>query len=324
MARNADRPEGRHTYTVDVAQLMWCFAAAGDLDAYLALRAFAVDHLILDGPERDSFVRGFVLWRHNPGQKPDASGTTEALRVARALWTGAAKFGRREDAALALLVLDGYARHAASDQGVWLVRNYFNFGQSNFATNSFLIDYDPDLLREVAAGLRDGDPTRSARYADLADKSYAVMRRAVAPCGLLYDLIQPELKTLYFDIDVSVFSPNDVIQLNNACTTAAAVAAGDPAVGAGVLAFVLPRTDALYVQYFGRTGERVRGLRISAPEWASLARLAALLGHREATAQFVAKGIPYWERVVSSPPVGDAWMTTEVLLAMQAVLDANP
>ena len=35
----------------------------------------------------------------------------------------------------------------------------------------------------------------------------------------------------------------------------------------------------------------------------------------------VEKGLPYWEWVVSTPPQQDTWMVSEVLLAMQAVLD---
>jgi hypothetical protein len=322
MARKADRPEDRHTYAVDVAQVMWYFAAAGDLDPYLALREFAVNNLIIDNAKDDPFTRGFVLWRHNPGQKPDASGTTEALRMARALWTGAQKFGRPADAELALVLLDGYCRHEGTDQGIWLIRNYFNFASRGFATNSFIIDYDADLLSEVADAIRArGDAQRAARLAGVAERSYALMRKAVAPSGLLYDLLQPELKTMYFDRDVSFCSPNDVIQVNNACATAATVARGDPGIGRGVLAFLLPRAATIYIQYYGRTGEVARDLRISAPEYAAIARLAALLDHRAATVFAVERGIPYWERVVSSPPVGDVWMSSEVLLGLQAVLE---
>ena len=38
MARKADRPEDRHTYAVDVGQVMWYFATVADLEPYLALR----------------------------------------------------------------------------------------------------------------------------------------------------------------------------------------------------------------------------------------------------------------------------------------------
>jgi hypothetical protein len=321
MARKADRPEDRHTYSVDVGQVMWYFAIVADLEPYLALRDFAVRNLIVDNARDDPYTRGFVLWRHNPGQKPDASGTTEALRIARALWTGAQSFGRPADAELALVILDGYCRHEGTDQGIWLIRNYFNFASRSFATNSFIIDYDADLLAEVAEAIRGRDSDRAARLAGVAERSYGVLHKAVAPSGLLYDVLQPELKTMYFARDVSFYSPNDVIQVNNTCETAATVARGAAEIGRGVLAFLLPRSETIYIQYYGRTGEVARDLRISAPEYAAIARLAALLNHRAATTLAVQRGIPYWERVVSNPPVGDVWMCSQVLLGMQAVLE---
>jgi len=75
MARKADRPEDRHTYAVDVGQVMGYFAIVADLEPYLALRDFADKNLILDNAKDDPYTRGFVLWRHNPGQKPDAQTT---------------------------------------------------------------------------------------------------------------------------------------------------------------------------------------------------------------------------------------------------------
>src|SRR6185295_256941 len=124
---------------------------------------------------------------------------------------------------------------------------------------------------------------RYAELSDLADKSYDVLRKAAAPSGLLYDVVQPEMKTMYFQRDLSYFSPNDIIQLNNACTTAATVARHDPGVSRQVLHFIRTRSDRLCVQYYGRTGERAWDLRISAPELAAIARLAALLEDREMT-----------------------------------------
>jgi hypothetical protein len=49
--------------------------------------------VIVDKPD-DPFTKGFVLWKCVPGATPDASGTTEALRLARALWAGQRRFGR--------------------------------------------------------------------------------------------------------------------------------------------------------------------------------------------------------------------------------------
>ena len=264
MARRADKPEDRHTFTVDVGQIMAFLAEADDLEPYLALREFAVANLVVNNPDTP-FTQGFVLWRHNPSQPPDASGTTEALRLVRALWTGAERFKRPQDADLALLILDGYLRHERTEQGVWFIANYYKFDTNHFATNSFIVDYDPDLVRRVADDLRETDTYRHQKYSELADHSYGVVRRAVAPSGLLYDVLQPEMKTMYYEKDVSCFSPNDVIQVNNSCATAATVARGDPAIGQGVLGFLLPRVGELRLQYFGRTGEVAFNMRVSAP-----------------------------------------------------------
>ena len=52
----------------------------------------------------------------------------------------------------AAMILDGYSRHEFTDQGVWLIRNYFGYAQRNFASNSYLVDYDADFVRLVADG----------------------------------------------------------------------------------------------------------------------------------------------------------------------------
>ena len=166
LVRPADKKQDEYTYAVDVGQLLCYFAWARDKQPYLALRDFAAKELIVDLKD-DPFTKGFVLWRCQPGQKPDASGTTEALRLAKGLWVGSAAFGRPEDRELAVAVVEGYGRHQNVDQGLWLIRNYFHFASRAFASNSFIIDYDPDFLREVADG----------------QKSDAAAAPAAAPAG---------------------------------------------------------------------------------------------------------------------------------------------
>jgi hypothetical protein len=312
-------------FAVDVAQLLWYFAEAADREPYDALRDFAVKHLIVDIKE-DPFTQGFVLWKckGEPNEAPDASGTTEALRMAKALWTGSKTLGRREDAEMALKVLDGWGRHQNVDQGIWLIRNYFQFAKRMFATNSFIIDYDADFVREVAVALKGKDDARSAEYAKLADNSYGVLRSALAPCGLLYDLLQPELNTMYHGMSVAYFSPNDIIQTNNACATASTVAKGLPEVARSVLSFVRHKSDKkVHAHYYGRDGTAVRDVGVGATEYAGMARLAALLGNREATVHFTEIGLPYWERVASKPDPTDAWTTSEMLIAFQAVIESG-
>jgi len=322
ITRSAESADQRFIYTVDAAQLMEHFAAAADLEPYLKLRQFAVDHVIIDTKD-DPFTRGFVLWRRNLQSAPDASGTTEALRVARALWTGGKAFNRPDDKELALTILDGYARHYTIDQDIWIIRNYFSFGSRAFASNTFVIDYDADFVRQVADDLKGTDPTRHQAMAALADNSYGLMRRTPTPCGLLYDLVQPELKTMYWGIDVAAFSPNDIVQTNNACTTAATIARGEPAIAKKVLAFVTSKQSAegkIYQHYYGRTGERVSNSGMGASENMAIAKLAALLNDKPAMAQFVQFGLPYWENFVSHAQPKNAWAASEILLGLKELL----
>jgi hypothetical protein len=318
LARRADKPGAQYVYAVDVAQLMWYFAQAGDLQPYLALRRFAAKNLVVDNRD-EPFTQGFVLWRCRAGEKPDASGTTEALRLAKALWSGSAAFNRPADAELALVILEAYARHYTVDQGIWFIRNYYNFGSRSFATNSFIIDYDADFLRDVAEACKTRDPIRYEQLASLARESYGVLRRSVAPCGLLYDLLQPELKTMYFGMDVSAFSPNDVIQTTNTCATAATVVKGEPAIAQGVLRFFTSRLGRAYLHYYGRSGEPATQIPADASEYAALARLAALLDAPLAAARFIEQAMPFWQRIVARPDPADAWTASELLLCLQSL-----
>ena len=308
-------------YAVDVAQLMACFADAGDEAGYTRLWKQAMDRLVMDD-RSDPFTRGFVLWRYRPSEaaaKPDASGTTEALRTARALWLGARQFNRPEDAQLARTILAGYGRHAAVDHGVWMIRNYFGFGTRSFATNSFLVDYDPDFVADVAR------ETADAALMELAGKSYAVVRGALTPAGLLYDLIQPELKTMYPLLEsVVTFSPNDVVQLSNAATVANTVVRGAPDVAAKVLKFATDRLGggSLRTYHYGRTGEAVNETAVGINEWSGLTRLAAGLGDRGATAALLGQALATWDYYynVLKPETPDPYVASEALGAMSAVL----
>src|SRR5688500_996889 len=303
-ANNLVRPDG-FVYAVDVTQLMACTVDAGDTLGYLRLRDVATRHLVIDDPS-DPFTGGFVLWRYRPGDVAaarDASGTTEALRAARAMWLGAKQFGRAEDRDLALKILSGYARHAAVDAGVWMVRNYFGFGTRSFATNSFLVDYDPDFVAEVARETADAD------LKALAEKSLAAVRGALTPAGLLYDLIQPELKTMYPLLEsVVTFSPNDVVQVSNTCTVANTVAKGVPDTAGRVLKFATARLagGALRTYHYGRTGEAVNDTPPGVNEWSGLVRLAAALGDRAAAGALLGPAVAAWDRVYNCAPGQEA------------------
>lgn len=306
-----ERSDG-YVYAVDVALLMIFAANEGDREMYERLRDVSLEWFVLDAPD-DPYTRGFVLWRHCPGREPDASGTTEALRLAEGLWRGANAFGSEADREWALTILDGYARHAATERGVWMIRNYFNLGTRSFATNSFLVDYAPDFVAEVAEG------TGSEVLRDIAERSYALIERAQAPSGLLYDIVQPEVATLFDDEQLVIFSPNDAIQVSNAVTVAAWSVRGLPELGRDIVKFCHDRMPGLRGAYYGRTGEVARDKRPGIEAWAGLVRLAVALDDDAAL-------VPFYTFLVSNAGrhwriPGDAWLyvTAELLLGLQAL-----
>jgi hypothetical protein len=299
-------------YTVDVALLMIFAANEGDRELYEKLRELAASRLVVDSPD-DPYTQGFVLWRYKEGETPDASGTTEALRLAEGLWRGAKSFGRADDRELAVVILRGYARHAAVEQGVWLIRNYFNLATRSFATNSFLVDYAPDFVSEVAEEI-DDDALR-----EVAEKSYELVERAEAPTGLLYDIIQPEVATLLDDDRMVVFSPNDAVQISNAATVAVASVKGRPDIARRLLDFCFQRMPNLRGTYYGRTGEVARDKRPGIEAWAPLVRISIALGREDALEAFYPFLVSNAGRQWRIPK--DAWLyvTAELLLGLQAV-----
>ncbi len=302
-------------YAIDVSLLMIFSALEGDLELYLALERFASNHLVLDSGD-DPYTRGFVVWRVKEGVPPDASGTTEALRLAEGFWRGSLAFDRPQDRERALTILEGYARHQTEEQGVWMIRNYFNLGTRSFATNSFLVDYAPDFVAEAAQA------AGNTQLLEIAEKSYALIERAQSKSGLLYDIIQPEVKTLLDDERVFVFSPNDAIQISNAATVAAWSVKGRPGVARRVLDFCYARMPELKGTYYGRTGEVARDKRPGIEAWASLVRLAIALERDDALEAFypflVSNAGREW-RIRD-----DAWLyvVAELLLGLQAVAPA--
>lgn len=325
---NLARPDG-FTYAIDVGQLLIYAARSGDRELYALLRRRAGAFLI-DKPG-DDFTRGFVAWRDKAGTPHDASGTTEALRMAQGLWEGAAAFDLPEDRSLARTILHGYARHAGVDQGVWLIRNYFNFETRGFATNSFLVDYDPDFAH--LAGQADAD----ADLLEIAERSYALIRQAATPSGLLYEIIQPEVLTLLPDLPRAVFSPNDVVQLSNSCTVAERCLGGAPEIGRAVLRFALARRQKLNTCYLGRSGaiadDRPTGAAKPAdaqqphpagPEtYAALLRLAVRLNEPRAAREFLARLLPQAEIFLHNPPEPRLYTAGEILLALEAAQRAG-
>ncbi len=301
-------------YAVDIGELLKVAARYGDRGMADALRGFAMRNLIVDDPE-DPFTRGFVIWRRSPeGEDPDASGTTEALRIAQGFWEVFEAFGDPADRERALLALDGYARHAAPARGtdLLLVRNYFNFRSRDFATNSFLVDYAPDFVARVARAEGRADLAR------LAAESYRVVRAAASPAGLLYDVFQPEMATLYDDSRTLLFSPNDIVQTSNAASVALHAMEGAPEVAGSVLDFCVARMPGLRLAYYGRTGEEARSKRPGVEIWGTLVEMAARRGDRRALDAF--RGFLVTNAVASRIPE-DAFLyvAAHLLLGLDAL-----
>jgi hypothetical protein len=266
--RKLARGDG-YVKTVDAAQMLWYFALAKDNDLYTLLRDRLVDKVVVNDPNQ-KISRHFVAWRYWPGEedKPlDASGTTEALRLAKALWIGAIQFDRPGDRDLALNIIRGYARHQATFSGIWLIRNYYNLRENHFATNSYTIDYDPDLVAAAA------DYTDSEKLQKVADRSAKKIDQAIASTGLIRQIIQPELKTLMPDKD-AIFSPNNVEQLSNSAETATCAHHTAPQAGQGVLDFSLNRGSYLRQLYNASSGEPITTDGAGAETFAPLVRLA--------------------------------------------------
>lgn len=321
-----------YIYTVDVAQLLNLWALRGEEARFKHLTRRVLPLLWRDDPS-DPYTRGFVPWRFKAGEAPDASGTTEALRLAEALWRGAARFEHPPWARQAVIILEGYCRHAYTERSVWLVRNYFNFETRAFANDSFLVDYHPDLLAEVArapeALLRvdEGEgaeavPARRHLFHDTAERSYAVVRRAQGASGLFRSLIQPDVSTLIPERDLTFFAPDGVVQLNNSCVIAEGVVVGDPEVARRFLDFSIGRLLGLKRYYDVNSGIARGDASAGIASLSCVARLAARLGDEEAMRRATQRAAQHWRTTlkhgVHAPKLytaGEALLALEILLS---------
>ena len=305
------RPDG-YTYAVDIGQLLIHAVQSDQKALYLSIRDAAIPHLIRDD-QKDPYTQGFVGWRYQPGMALDASGTTEALRIAAGLWMGAQRFHLKDDGALAMMIIDGYGRHAYIDQGTWLIRNYFNFHTRSFANDSFLVDYDPDFLTDMAAHVGD------AKIEALAERSYGLIESAFAPVGLFHTLVQPDVKTIMPDAPIMVFSPNDVIQINNACAVAATIAKGRPSMANALVNFAYAEGMGLRRAYYGRDGQPVDSTPADSTAWSCLVRVAALLERPTARDRFLLAAFPHWQWLADAKEPRP-FALIEALLALDSLL----
>ena len=324
-ARYRRTPDGA-VKTVDIAQLATWAADApyqDTFDAFTELRRLLLDHFVVEAPN-DPFTDGMVAWAWTPGKPLDASGTTEALRTAEALLAGldaGHPASEPEDEALAREILHAYARHAVTEQGVWYVRNYLNLQTRAFATNSFLIDFDPDLLA-AAADRFDDDTLR-----DTADRSAALIRDCLTPAGLLHQMIRPEVATA-MGPDYVIYSANGHEQLSLCLSVAERCVDTAPEVAEIVLAFATEALDEhgfLHLRFDALTGEPVGERRAGLETYAPLVRLAVKLDNRNAFDLAVPLLLEQADAFLDDP-TGPAriYILGETLLALRAAADFPP
>ncbi len=268
-------------YAVDVTQLATFAALANDRELYDPLRDIILNQLLVRRVPGDP-AHGMIAWRYreNPPEgelQQDASGTTEALRAAEALWAGVQAFGLDEDRDAVALILDAYARHAAIDNSTWMIRNYFNLHPDvyNFITNSFLVDYDPDLVLQLANAFGRDD------WKEVALQSGKLIDKARTPAGLLHQMIRPEVGTIMPHlIREGFYSANGIEQLSNVLTVAERCTTTNPEVSQRVLNFARDRMPQLRLYYDANTGRRLRGEHdtwAGVETWGPLLRLAVKL-----------------------------------------------
>lgn len=305
------RPDG-YVYTVDLAHALEHAANLGDRGWYDALRP-AATKVIIDRRD-DPYTAGFVAWREGPGDFPDASGTTEGLHLARALLRGADAFKRPPERTLAMRLLAGYAQHAFVDRGQWLIRNYFNFGTRAFANDSYLVDYDPDFVAEAAR--------LTPALSQLAEQSASLVASARTQAGLIHTMVQPDVGTVMPDYPLVAFSPNDVVQFNNACWVATSVTQTAPAVAQGMLDFAIRRWRRLRRYYYGRSGQPVTNQPADLAARTCIVRLAARLKAYAVMDRLLPDVIPAW-RALPNDSVRRIYTLGEILLTLDTVLAAR-
>ena len=266
------RPDGS-AYAADVVPVLLYAARTRDAELY-AMAHKGAQRLILQ-EKSDPYTQGFVLTRRIGNGGAEIAGATETLQMARALWEGAEALNRPADRELALQVLEGYSKFAYEMNGVWLVRKQFDFATRSFAGSSMLSNYDGDFLEAVSRRAPKAVP------GDLPRRTYALLKNAVTPSGLLYPLVQPEIGATYPGLAVDVYAPNGIVALEESCRGAVGATRGQPEVARGVLEFARTRAgkpDRMYAYFGAEDGARSADEQLSDSGYACLASLALALG----------------------------------------------
>ena len=310
-------------YTVDLAQLATYAAERQHWQLYHTL-APALSEVIIDDPS-SPYTRGMVAWRWRPDQVLDASGTTEALRVIEARWKARAS----HPLPLSLLsqLVEAYGRHESVDQGIWFIRNYYNLPVRAFSPNSYAVDYDPDLLSQIAEEIESSgymlkEEETSARVIKrartLATRSATLLTEAMSESGLVHQLIMPELSTLLPGLSAHFSSPNDIESLGNALTVAERCLIQCPLVAEKARTF-LHRQARLYRLYFARTGQPASAEPGGVVEYAAATRFACKVGDRALLERFLPQLLSLGEGLLQARDEGRLYSASELLLTLSCL-----
>lgn len=299
-----------YVYAIDLSQLL-AYAALREQEAWFKLLQAESLKAVVTRKVQGGEPATFVAWRHKPSpdaQELEASGTTEALELARALWLGADTFNRPGDQKLAVQLMHGYAQHQHIEEGVWLVRNYYNLQDDAFADNSYLVDYDPDFVAFVAK------KTKSATLCDVALRSQRLVQDAVTPSGLIHAVVNPGMLTM---MPFALYSPNNIEKLANVAAVAERASESNAAQARAILAFAVSQDFDLRLYYDARTGQPHGEDHAGVATYATLARLAAKLGDHAANERFLAKVLQKVPEISQEHDEDVMYLLGQALLALE-------
>jgi len=304
-------------YTVDMAQLAIAAAMMGDEALYTICRDWLVARVVVRNLS-DPLSHGMVAWRAplDPEEPLDASGTTEALRTAEALFLGSQAFESHDDMSLVLEIMKAYSRHEGVDQNIWLIRNYFNLGTRAFATNTYLVDYDVDFTWMCAKWFDDPELIEVAK---LCEKTVI---GAVGKTGLVYPMIQPEILTLTPE-GRATFAPNRIVQLSNSLTVLERLAETSPEHTKAGLRFAIDRLTGKRLHFDIKTGDPIGHNRPGVETYAPMLRLALKLDDRASAEKVLPYLMDAIDRQSFENPDARLYLVGEALMALQMYLDQS-
>jgi hypothetical protein len=311
--------EDGYIYTVDTAQIAIYAAQEGQESLYQKILPM-VKATIVDIPGQE-YTSGMISWRipsqfeQNPDFKRDASGTTEALRVAEALWLGEQKF-KLDHQTLVKKIILAYQKHQTIDQNQWMIRNYYNLQTQAFAPNSYAVDYDPDFLWKVAQETT--DPELKAVAKVLSEKSADLLSKSISPSGLVHQVMLPEIMTLLPTIQMIAFSPNGIEMINNALTVAERCVHTCPSVIDATQKF-LHRQEKFGRAYQAITSESLSKEGAGIVEYAAITRFACYVGDTQTLDRTLSDYALHLNTFLKWPAGVKIYVASEVLMGLNCL-----